>query len=77
MLFFKRYLEKQQLNAENFENSNVPCYYKMREISAPPKIDHMQDLIYGTSILFKQYIEEEDWIVHEYFADHDSDYLVS
>lgn len=75
MLFFKRYLEKQQLTAENFENSHVPCYIKMRELSAPRRIEILHDLVYNTSVLYKPYIED-DWIVDEYFADHDSDYLV-
>lgn len=75
MLFFKRYLEKQQLNFENFENAQVPCYYKMRELPAPKKLDYMDDLVYNTAVLYKQYIE--DWLMDEYIHNHDNDYLVS
>lgn len=76
MLFFKRYLEKSQQVAEHFESSQIPCYIKMRELPAPPCVDHCRDLILASCPLrFMQYTE--DWIVVEYFADHDSDYLVS
>lgn len=76
MLFFKRYLEKSQLSFDNFENAKVPCYFKMRELPAPKKVDKLDDLVFQTSVLFKQYIEE-DWLIEEYFHDHDSDFLVS
>lgn len=76
MLFFKRYLEKSQLTLENFESTKVPCYLKMRELPPPKKIDRMDDLAYATSVLYKQYIEE-DWLIEEYFHNHDNDYLVS
>lgn len=76
MLFFKRYLEKSQLTAKQFESSQIPCYFKMRELAAPQRIDHYRDLLLECSALrFLPYTE--DWIVIEYFADHDSDYLVS
>lgn len=76
MLFFKRYLEKSQLTAKQFENSQVPCYIKMRDLPAPRRIDHCRDLIKeNSSLRFLPYTE--DWIVDEYFVDHDSDYLVS
>lgn len=76
MLFFKRYLEKSQQVAEHFENSQIPCYIKMRDLPAPKAVDHCRDLILASCPLrFMQYTE--DWIVVEYFADHDSDYLVS
>lgn len=76
MLLFKRYLEKSQLTFDNFENNKVPCYFKMRELPPPKKLDYMDDLVYQTSVLYKQYIEE-DWLLEEYFHDHDADYLVS
>lgn len=76
MLFFKRYLEKSQLTAKQFESAQVPCYFKMRELPAPRRIDHCRDLIKENSSL--RYLPyTEDWIVDEYFVDHDSDYLVS
>ncbi|KRF83549.1 uncharacterized protein Dvir_GJ24404 [Drosophila virilis] len=70
----KRYLEKSQLTAKQFESSQIPCYFKMRELAAPQRIDHYRDLLLECSALrFLPYTE--DWIVIEYFADHDSDYL--
>lgn len=76
MLFFKRYLEKSQLAAKQFESTQIPCYIKMREIPGPQRIDHHRDLLLECSSLrYMPYTE--DWIVIEYFADHDSDYLVS
>jgi len=76
MLFFKRYLERSQQVADNFESSQIPCYIKMRDLPAPPVVDHCRDLILTSCALrFMPYTE--DWIVVEYFADHDSDYLVS
>lgn len=76
MLFFKRYLEKSQQVADHFESSQIPCYIKMRDLPAPPVVDHCRDLILSScSLRFMPYTD--DWIVVEYFADHDSDYLVS
>lgn len=76
MLFFKRYLEKSELTAKQFQNSQIPCYFKMRELPAPRRIDNYRDLLLSNSSLrFMPYTD--DWIVVEYFADHDSDYLVS
>lgn len=75
MLFFKRYLEKSQITLENFEKSQVPCYFKMRELPPPKKIDRMDDLAYKTSVLYKQYLE--DWLEEEYFCDRNNNYLVS
>ncbi|XP_020810645.1 uncharacterized protein LOC110185964 [Drosophila serrata] len=72
----KRYLEKSQQVADHFESSQIPCYIKMRELPAPPCVDHCRDLILASCPLrFMPYTE--DWIVVEYFADHDSDYLFS
>ncbi|EDV94317.1 GH20308 [Drosophila grimshawi] len=73
----KRYLEKSQLTAQEFENSQIPCYIKMRQLPAPRRIDHYRDLLLECSSLRFTPYTEEDWIVVEYFADHDSDYLVS
>uniref|UniRef100_W8BXG2 Uncharacterized protein n=1 Tax=Ceratitis capitata TaxID=7213 RepID=W8BXG2_CERCA len=78
MLFFKRYLEKSQLVAQNFSevnNSAVPCYVKMRELPAPRKLERVHDLVALCAMPFAMYTC--DWIVDEYFIDHDSDYLVS
>lgn len=75
MLFFKRYLEKSQVTLENFENSKVPCYIKMRELPPPKKLDRMDDLVYQTSVLYNPYLD--DWLEQEYIWDHDNDYLVS
>jgi len=76
MLFFKRYLEKSELTAKQFKNSQIPCYLKMRELPAPRRIDNYRDLLLeNSSLRFMPYTD--DWIVVEYFADHDSDYLVS
>uniref|UniRef100_A0A1B0C7I4 Uncharacterized protein n=1 Tax=Glossina palpalis gambiensis TaxID=67801 RepID=A0A1B0C7I4_9MUSC len=75
MLFFKRYLEKSQVTLDQFESSHIPCYIKMRELPAPKKIDFVDDLVWLCSMRFSQYTE--DWIVDEYFVDHDDDYLVS
>ncbi|TDG52423.1 hypothetical protein AWZ03_001253 [Drosophila navojoa] len=71
----KRYLEKSQLAAKQFESAQIPCYIKMREIPGPQRIDHHRDLLLECSSLrYMPYTE--DWIVIEYFADHDSDYLL-
>ncbi|KAI9584546.1 hypothetical protein GQX74_006441 [Glossina fuscipes] len=74
MLFFKRYLEKSQVTLDQFESSHIPCYIKMRELPAPKKIDFVDDLVWLCSVRFSQYTE--DWIVDEYFVDHDDDYLL-
>uniref|UniRef100_A0A1A9UQ90 Uncharacterized protein n=1 Tax=Glossina austeni TaxID=7395 RepID=A0A1A9UQ90_GLOAU len=56
-------------------HSKIPCYIKMRELPAPKKIDFVDDLVWLCSVRFSQYTA--DWIVDEYFVDHDDDYLVS
>lgn len=77
ILLFKRHLEKSQLVAQNFikANNSVPCYVSMREMPAPRKIERVHDLVAQCAMLFTIYTC--DWIADEYFADHDSDYLVS
>nr|NP_001036764.2 darkener of apricot, isoform M [Drosophila melanogaster]ABI31213.2 darkener of apricot, isoform M [Drosophila melanogaster] len=72
----KRYLEKSQQVADHFESSQIPCYIKMRDLPAPPVVDHCRDLILSScSLRFMPYTD--DWIVVEYFVDHDSDYLTA
>nr|DAA04396.1 TPA_inf: HDC16114 [Drosophila melanogaster] len=72
----KRYLEKSQQVADHFESSQIPCYIKMRDLPAPPVVDHCRDLILSScSLRFMPYTD--DWIVVEYFVDHDSDYLAA
>ncbi|KAL7726897.1 hypothetical protein ACLKA6_000905 [Drosophila palustris] len=66
-----------QSQAKQFEESQVPCYFKMRELPTKlRRIDNYRDLLLeNSSLRFMPYTD--DWIVIEYFADHDSDYLVS
>ncbi|KAM8703060.1 hypothetical protein ACLKA7_005404 [Drosophila subpalustris] len=58
-----------------FEESQVPCHFKMRELPTKlRRIDNCRDLLLeNSSLRFLPYTD--DWIVIEYFADHDSDYL--
>jgi len=77
MLFFKRYLEKSQITAKQFEDSQIPYSFKIRDLPTKlRRIDNYRDLLLEhSSLRFMPYTD--DWIVIEYFADHDSDYLVS